>query len=136
MPSTVHWRLMYRVSNRAAFDRCLARTVLLIDDGYSVGECGPYWKIPELWECALRTPVTTESVAEQIHACLTIAYRLASGWYVLGSLTAESANGFNGVFALGDNGARSYVVGLEWASFVLVAQETAAPSVPSVNGGV
>jgi hypothetical protein len=112
---------MYRVANRSAFDRCLARTVSHFDQGYDVGDCKPYWKIPELWECSLSTPVPSESVAEQLHGCLIHAYRLASGWFILGSLTAESSDGFEGIFNCGSAGARSYVAGLEWASFVLQA---------------
>jgi hypothetical protein len=122
MACSVYWRLMYRVSNRAALDKCLARTLSLLTDGYVLGECKPYWKIPELWECALTTPAPAESAPEQLLACLLIAYRLASGWYILGSLSAESANGFEGVFTLGRSGARSHVVGLEWASFVLLVE--------------
>jgi hypothetical protein len=120
MASRVYWRLMYRVGNRRALDKCLARTLPLLSDDYILGKCKPYWKIPELWECALITPAPAESVPEQLFACLLLAYRLATGWYVLGSLSAGSANGFEGCFALGQSGAHSHVVGLEWASFVLV----------------
>ena len=122
MPSWVCWRLMYRVANRAALDKCLARTLPLLNNGHVLGECKPYWKIPELWECALKTPAPAESVPEQVLACLLIAYRLATGWYILGPLSAESANGFEGVFALGQGSARSNVLGLEWASFVLLVE--------------
>ncbi len=122
MASTVRWRLIYRVDNRAAFDRCLARTLPLLGDGHVLGECEPYWKIPELWVCELKTPVPAESVPIQLHSCLLMAYRIATGWFILGSLSAESANGFEGIFARGRNGARSNVVGLEWASFELVAE--------------
>jgi hypothetical protein len=112
---------MYRVANRTAFDRCLARTLSRFDHGYEIDDFKPYWKIPELWECSLTTPVPSESVAEQLLACLVIAYRLASGWFILGSLTAEKSDGFEGIFNRESNGARSYVAGLEWASFELQA---------------
>ena len=113
---------MYRVANRRALDKCLARTLPLFNQGYVLGECKPYWKIPELWECDLDMPMSAKSVAEQLLACLLIAYSLASGWYILGSLSAENANGFEGVFSLGQSGARSNVVGLEWASFSLLEE--------------
>jgi hypothetical protein len=120
MAARVCWRLMYRVANRAALDKCLGRTFPLFSDGYILGECKPYWKIPEYWECALETPVPAKSVPEQVLACLLMAYRLATAWYILGSLSAASANGFEGIFVLGHSGARSNVVGLEWASFALI----------------
>ena len=60
-----------------------------------------YWKIPELWECNLRSPVAAGTAAEQVLACLISAMNLASGWCILGSLSADSADGFNGVFTAG-----------------------------------
>jgi hypothetical protein len=112
---------MFRVANRAAFDRCLARTLPLLGGGLEADEGRPYWKMPELWECNIVCPLTGGSVAEQVLACLLVAQRLASGWYVLGSLSAESAVGFSGVFSRGHNGSFSTVPGLEWASFDVVA---------------
>jgi hypothetical protein len=91
---------------------------MLFGPGVEVGECKPYWKIPELWECSLVSPAAG-SVAEQVLGCLLVAQSLATGWYVLGSLSAESANGFSGVFALRQGSGYTKVVGLEWASFDL-----------------
>jgi hypothetical protein len=122
MEPRVCWRLMFRVANRQALERCLARTLPLLNDDCVLGECKPYWKIPELWECSLTTPSPAHSVPEQVFACLLIAYRLATGWSILGSLSSESANGFEGVFALGNAGAKSNVVKLEWASFCLIVE--------------
>jgi hypothetical protein len=66
-------------------------------------------------------PVAGESAAEQVIGCLLTAQRLASGWYVFGTLSADSAEGFTGVFNAGQNGSGSNVTGLEWASFYVVA---------------
>jgi hypothetical protein len=121
MALRVCWRLMYRVANQAAFDKCLARTIPVLNDGSVVSECKPYLKMPELWECAVDTPIHIESVPDQVFACLRMAYDLATGWYVIGALSPESAHGFEGVFAAEHaGGARSNVPGLEWASFVLL----------------
>jgi hypothetical protein len=128
MSVSIHWRLMFRVSNRRALDRCLARALPLFGAGVEVGECIPYWKIPELWECNLVSFVPAGSTAEQVLACLLTAKRLASGWYILGSLSAESADGFSGVFdAKGQGGASGPAVGLEWASFHLGTTGTTEP---------
>ena len=130
MASTVQWRLMFRVANRAAFDKCLARTLPLLGAGCEAGDGRPYWKIPELWECAVVAPVAGESAAEQVMSCLLAAQRLASGWYILGTLSADSTEGFSGVFATGHSGSASKVSGLEWASFLVVAlaaEPVAAP---------
>jgi hypothetical protein len=110
---SVQWRLLFRVRHRCALDKCLVRTLPLFGSGVEVGECKPYWKIPGLWECHLVSPAPAGSTAEQVLACLLIAQSLAYGWYVLGSLSAESADGFSGVFAQGQGGASSKVVGLE-----------------------
>jgi hypothetical protein len=49
---------------------------------------------------------------------LLIATRLATGWYIFGSLSAESAEGFSGVLSTkGQAIISGPAVGLEWASF-------------------
>src|SRR5262249_33932270 len=98
MAMSIYGRLMFRVNNRRAFDKCLARTLLLLGSEVEVGECKPYWKIPELWEYNLVSPVAAESPAEQVLTCLLLGQSLASGWYIFGSLSMESADGFSGVF--------------------------------------
>jgi hypothetical protein len=119
------------VSDRRALDKCLARALPLFGGGVEVGECKPYWKIPELWECNLVSLVPAESTAEQVLACLLTAKSLASGWYILGSLSAESADGFSGVFdARGQGSASGSAVGLEWASFHLGTSGSAAQELP------
>jgi hypothetical protein len=120
---------MFRVNDRRALDRCLARTLPLFGGGIEVGECKPYWKIPELWECNLVSPVPAGPVAEQILACLLTAMSLATGWYILGSLSDESAEGFSGVFNVKEQGrASGPAVGLEWASFDVGTTGSAEPS--------
>jgi hypothetical protein len=129
---SIHWRLMFRVNDRRSLERCLTRTLPLLGGSVEVGECKPYWKIPELWECNLVSPVPDGSIAEQVLACLLAAMNLATGWYILGSLSAESAMGFSGVFSTEGQGSVSGpAVGLEWASFDLgttgSAERVAAP---------
>jgi|SRR5579883_338076 len=120
MSVVIHWRLMFRVSNHRALDKCLGRTLPLFGPDVDVGVCKAYWKIPELWECNLVSRVRAESTAEQVLACLLTAKSLASGWYILGALSAASADGFVGVFDSKVQGsASSQEVGLEWASFHL-----------------
>ncbi len=116
----VCWRLMFRVANRRALERCLADAVSSFNNEYVVGECKPYWKVPELWEAIVTTAVTAVSVQEQVFAILLSAYRLGTSWSICGCLSEESASGFEGVFSQGHAGARSNVVGLEWASFTVV----------------
>jgi hypothetical protein len=134
MASTVQWRLMFRVANRPAFDKCLARTLPLLGPGAEVGEGRPYWKIPELWECDVASRAPGEMAAEQVLGCLLAAQRLASGWHILGSLSGDSADGFSGVFAAGQSGSASKVLGLEWASFQVVAAASTEPVSPADVG--
>jgi hypothetical protein len=127
MSVSIHWRLMFRVSDRRALDKRLARALPFFGAGVEVGECKPYWKIPELWECNLVSLVPACSPAEQVLACLLTAKGLANGWYILGSLSADSADGFSGVFdAKGQGRAAGRMLGLEWASFLLGNAEAAA----------
>jgi hypothetical protein len=125
MASAVRWRLLFRVANRAALDRCLGRVLRLLGEGAVAGEGMPYWKDPGLWECGVACPVPAGSVAECVLGCLLAAQRLASGWYILGSLSADRADSFGGVFAADQSGSVSKVPGLEWASFEVV------PAVPA-----
>jgi hypothetical protein len=126
MSVSIHWRLMLRVNDRRALDKCLARILPLVGDGVEVGDCKSYWKDPDLWECNLVSPVAVGSTAEQVLACLLIAMRLGTGWYILGSLSDESADGFSGVFnAKGQGSASGAAIGLEWASFDFVSTGSA-----------
>ncbi|HEU4410671.1 MAG TPA: hypothetical protein VFS43_35780 [Polyangiaceae bacterium] len=109
------------MSNRAKFDRCLAHVLPFFGDGCEASEGQPYWKDPELWECSVKSPVSAGPVAEQVLGCLLAARRIALGWLTFGTLTAESAEGFMGVFAAGSSGATTWVPGLAWASFQMVA---------------
>jgi len=130
---------MFRVNDRRALDRCLARTLPLFEDGVEVGECKPYWKTPELWECNLVSPVPAGSAAEQVLACLLTAMSLATGWYILGSLSGQSAEGFSGVFNAkwqGSAFASGPAVGLEWASFDLGTSGSAEPLGAPDRGGM
>jgi hypothetical protein len=134
MASSVQWRLMFSVANRAAFDKCLTRTLPLLGTGCEAGEGRPYGKMPELWECDVTVPVASGSAAEQVLGCLLAAQRLASGWYILGTLSAVCADGFSGVFTTGHARAASKVPGLEWASFILVPADPAERNAASDTG--
>ncbi|MDZ4686448.1 MAG: hypothetical protein SH850_15370 [Planctomycetaceae bacterium] len=108
---------MFRVANRADYEKCLAVVVPLMGADCEVDEGRPYWKMPELWECQITMPSVGGTLAEQVLSGLLKAQSLASGWYVLGSLTEHDANGFSGVFSANQSGSFSHVPGLEWASF-------------------
>jgi hypothetical protein len=120
MASKIHWRIMFRVNDRKAFDKCRTRVTPLLGPECEWSEGRPYWKIPELWECTVIVPYSVGSIANQVLASLLMAQRLASGWFILGSLSEETAIGFSGVFSIGANGGSSNVAGLEWASFDLL----------------
>ena len=129
MPISVRWRLMFRVKDRSGLDKCLARTLPLFGDSVELGECKPYWKITELWECNLLSSVPDGNAAEQVFGCLLTATNLASGWHILGSLSADAADGISGVFDARNGSASGPAVGLEWASFDLGAVGSAEPAI-------
>lgn len=119
MPAMMTWRVMYRVANRRAFDGCLARTLEVIPNAEVVEDGKPYWKDPVLWECRLQSPLESDVPAERVLESLLIAFGLARGWHVGGSLDPETGTGLNGVFSLKDGG-NTPTVGLEWACFAVV----------------
>jgi hypothetical protein len=116
MKTQIIWKLMFRVNNRRAFDRCLGSCLPLFGSDCNVEDGKQYWKIHELWECSIRTLLLHDILAENLLSCLLTATRLATGWHVLGPLTAESIAGFSGVFDK-KHGGRTWIPGLEWASF-------------------
>lgn len=123
----IQWRLMLRVTNRAAFDKCLSRTLAALGPGCVPGDGKPYWKMPELWECPVSSPAPAGSVADQVLGCLLAANRLGTGWHLNGVLSPDSATGFGGVLAAGTGGASARIAGLEWASFVLASAADTEP---------
>ncbi len=133
MAFSVHWRLMFRVGSRDAFQKCLDRSLALLGPDSVPREGQPYWKIPDLWECRVSAPVPAGTVADQVLGTLLAANRLGTGWHLNGSLSPVSATGFSGVLAVGKSGASAHIAGLEWASFDLAVD--AEPG-DSTDGGV
>jgi hypothetical protein len=118
MPLQVAWRLLFRVNNRAAADRCTAGAQRVVP-GLVVGDPPkPYWKSPELWEVSCRSEFTWLD-SEGIVAILKAANALGNGWYVMGpSFTDDRLHGFDGVFDV--RSGRAHATGLHWASFSLL----------------
>jgi len=114
------WRLMFRVGDRKAFDTSIKPILLLIGSECELKDCREYWKNPDLWECTIETPACGESVADQILQVLLIAFRIASGWTIMGSLDEESAEGFGGLFDVRNSVCKSHCLGLEWGEFQIV----------------
>jgi len=114
MPLEVAWRLMFRVNDAAGAGRCLTRARELLPAEIVEGP-KPYWKIPELWEVALRSPFTSPA-ATGVFDLLLVANRLASNWFVSGPLIEDATvSVFEGVFD--GNSGRPHIAGLSWASF-------------------
>jgi hypothetical protein len=114
MPLEVAWRLMFRVNDASGAGRCLTRTrkVLPVE---VVEAPKQYWKIPELWEVALRSPFASPA-ATGVFELLLSANRLASDWFVSGPLVeGDTVIVFEGVFDA--KSGRPHVAGLSWASF-------------------
>jgi hypothetical protein len=115
MPLEVAWRLMFRVNDASGAGRCLTRTRELLP-AEVVEVPKPYWKMPELWEVALRSPFASPA-ATGVFELLLVANRLASDWLVSGPLIENdgTVNVFEGVFDV--RSGRPHVAGLSWASF-------------------
>jgi hypothetical protein len=121
----ITWRLMFRVNDGRAAQRCIDRVRERLGGEWQVALCERYWKMPELWECCLEGAELDRSVAEMVLHCLLLANRLGVGWRVLGPSCADRIDGFSGVLAINASGAPS-VPGLEWASFDLISADSGA----------
>lgn len=114
MPLEVAWRLMFRVNDRVAADRCLARALGML----TASVCDkpkPYWKQPELWEVSLRSRFGLPA-GESVLSLLAAASAMATGWSISGPLIAdEQVSVFEGVFDA--RWGREHLAGLHWASF-------------------
>jgi len=114
MSLEVAWRLMFRVNDRVAADRCLAGALDRLAASVTE-EPKPYWKKPELWEVSLRSQFGSPA-SEGVVSVLSAANALATGWYVSGPVLVDGQlSGFEGVFD--SQWGRQHVTGLQWASF-------------------
>jgi hypothetical protein len=115
MALEVAWRLMFRVNDRRAADRCLAKALGLLTASVS-DEPKPYWKMPELWEVSLLSKFELPT-GEGVLSLLAAADALATGWHVSGPMLANGqVSLFEGVFDR-KIGSHEHVAGLLWASF-------------------
>lgn len=111
---------MFRVGDRNALDACVKPILKVFGDESELKDCREYWKNPDFWECFIEIPVHGDLVADQILQVLLIAFRIASGWTIMGSLDEESAEGFGGLFDVRNSVCKSHCIGLEWGEFQIV----------------
>ena len=105
---------MFRVNDASGAARCLTRTREVLP-AEVIETPKPYWKIPELWEVALRSHFASPA-ANGVFELLLSANRLASDWIISGPLVeGDTVNAFEGVFVA--KSGRAHVAGLSWASF-------------------
>ena len=127
MASTVQWRLMFRVANREVFDKCLARVLPRAWHGSRLQRGGPTGRRGSCGSAVCRSrsrAVQSQSRYGSPAGRKAVGIRMV----VFGHISADSADGFSGVFATGHNGSVSQVPGLEWASFDVVAAGSAEPN--------
>lgn len=122
----IHWRLMFRVKDERKARGRIEKVRQALELDVEVVQCEPYWKIAGLWVCLLKTPLLEKPVADTVLDCLTLAGRLANGWYVLGTTVNDGVlTFFDGVFDA-KRGSTPYIAGFEWGWFN-VRSETSEP---------
>jgi hypothetical protein len=114
IPREVAWRLLFRVNDRVAADRCVAsalrRLTAIVTEGPK-----PYWKQTELWEVCLQSSLAPP-VSEGVLLLLVAADALGTGWNVSGPVILDGElSVFEGIFDR--RWGRPHVPGLHWASF-------------------
>ncbi len=129
MRHRICWRLMFRVKDSQGPGR-IGAVEKALGIELKVSECKRYWKIPELWECALQTADMDKNLPDEVFDCLLFACKLAKGWYVLGPAVSDDVVAvFDGVFDV--RSGATYVPGLEWGSFSIVSgQADQSPATP------
>jgi len=112
---------MFRVTTEKKAALLLQRTQALLGRDLDVGKCEQYWKIPELWTCAVTTGVAGATAAEQVLDCLLQANCLGTGWHVLGPVLKEdqTIDTFIGVLSV-KGSSKTRISGLEWGEFAIV----------------
>jgi hypothetical protein len=131
MALEVAWRLMFRVNDAPAMERCVARALEILGAKLT-GNPKPYWKKPEWWEASFRSPFTLPAESG-VFEVLRTANCLASDWLVSGPMVTDGAvTVFEGIFDVSTG--RPRISGLQWASFSVGQFPTAnlsnGPSAP------
>jgi hypothetical protein len=128
MSLEVAWRLMFRVNDAPAMERCVARALEILGAKIT-GNPKPYWKKPELWEVSFRSPFALPAESG-VFEVLRTANCLGTGWLVSGPLVTDGAIAvFDGIFNVGTG--RPHISGLQWASFSVGQFPSAKPTTES-----
>ncbi|MFC4889113.1 hypothetical protein ACFPK5_28690 [Streptomyces beijiangensis] len=96
----------------------------LLGDPMEIESYGRYWKIPELAEVRLSSPLNQDNAAEALLNTLEAAWKLARGWRMIDADARRFE--FEGI-AAATTGAQFIVPGVEWIAF-LITDDSAGSS--------
>lgn len=118
MFETIHWRCHVRGADRRKVERVVGRMRERMVLPLVMREYERYWKVPELAEVRLESPLGRVGADEALLAALECAWRVATPWSV-SAIGPPERREFSGL-AAGTVGARFLVPGVEWIEFSLV----------------
>ncbi|WP_415948341.1 hypothetical protein [Streptomyces sp. KLOTTS4A1] len=117
MFTSIRWRCFMRVSTQQKAEHLVRRMQDLLGSPMEIESYERYWKIPELAEVCVTSPLHQETAAEAFLAALEAAWALARGWSV--SNPDGLRHEFEGIAAM-TTGAEFTIPGVEWMTFHIV----------------
>ncbi|MFI6346473.1 hypothetical protein [Streptomyces sp. NPDC050560] len=117
MFETIRWRCFLRVRDRRAAERVVGRVERVMGREVRMERYERYWKIPELAEVWLVSPLHRTTAESALLTTLRSAWQVATPWSLAppGPGPGEEFEGS----AILDAGARFAVPGVEWMQFFL-----------------
>ncbi|MFI7610287.1 hypothetical protein ACIBP6_03515 [Nonomuraea terrae] len=111
----IHWRGYLRVNKQVGAERVINRMGRVLGDTFTLLSYERYWKIPELAEVRLTSPLGAREPQDAVFRTLLAVRRLGGPWSV-GCQMQDDRLEFEGIAAKTAH-ARFVVPGVEWLLF-------------------
>ncbi|GIH72770.1 hypothetical protein [Sphaerimonospora thailandensis] len=121
MFDVIHWRGYLRVNKHAGAGRVIARMGKAAGEPFTLLSCESYWKMPELAEVRMSSPLGAQEPQEAVFHTLLTAQRIANPWSVTCNIGDDRLD-LEGIAAKTAS-ARFTVPGVDWLLFSVTADE-------------
>lgn len=110
----VDWHLQVRAKSREEVDKVLEHFRQRAGVRLRVTSCEGSWRVKELFDVKLETPINCDQVQDAIFRVLLMMREVATGWQLKGPIDYEDNQWLFGGLASAPQ-ARFHVPGIEWA---------------------
>ncbi|MFC4062277.1 hypothetical protein ACFOWE_28580 [Planomonospora corallina] len=121
MFEVINWRGYLRVNKQAGAERVIARMGAALGEPFTLLSYQRYWKMPELAEVQLTSPLGVQEPQEAVFRTMLAAQKIAGPWSVTCHMFSDRLD-FEGVAAKTVR-AHLTVPGVEWLLFSVTADE-------------